>query len=54
MEIASQVTHCALDFFEKPNVLIDYEDFYDQEAFPQVGCRGPQLDFFVTAEAKND
>ena len=53
MEIASPVTHSALDFFEKPNVLINYEGSYDQEVFPHVGCRGPQLDFFVTAEAKN-
>ena len=49
----SPVTHSALDFFEKPNVLINYEGSYDQEVFPHVGCRGPQLDFFVTAEAKN-
>ena len=52
-EIASPVTHSALDFFEKPNVLIKFEGFYDQGVFPHVRCRGPQLDFFVTAEAKN-
>ena len=40
-------------FFEKPNVLINFEGSYDQEVFPHVGRRGPQLDFFVTAEAKN-
>ena len=53
MEIASPVTQSALDFFEKPNVLINYEGSYDQEVFPHVGIRGPQLDCFVTAEAKN-
>ena len=53
MEIASPVTHSALNFFKKPNVLINYEGSYDQEVFPHVACRGPQLDFFVTAEAKN-
>ena len=53
MEIASPAIHSALDFFAKPNVLINYEGSYDQEVFPHVGCRGPQLDFFVTAEAKN-
>ena len=53
MDIASPVTHSALDFFEKPSVLINYEGSYDQEVFPHVGCRGPQLDFFITAEAKN-
>ena len=53
MEIATPVTHSALDFFEKPNVLINYEGSYDQEVFPHVGCRSPQLNFFVTAEAKN-
>jgi len=53
MDIASPVTHSALDFFEKPSLLINYEGSYDQEVFPHVGCRGPQLDFFITAEAKN-
>ena len=52
-EIANPVTHSALDFFERPHVLINYEGAYDQEVFPHVGCRGPQLDFFVTAENKN-
>ena len=52
-EIASPVTHSALDFFEKPNVLINYEGSYDQEVFPHVGCRGPQLDAFISAESKN-
>ena len=52
MEIASPVTHSALDSFEKPNMLINYEGSYDQDDFPHVGCRGPQLDFFVTTEAK--
>ena len=52
-EIASPVTDSALDFFEKSNVLINYEGSYDQKVFPHVGCRGPQLDFFVTTEAKN-
>lgn len=53
MEIANPVTHSALDFFEKPTVLINYEGAFDQEVFPHVGCRGPQMDFFVAAEAKN-
>ena len=52
-EIANPVTHSALDFFERPSVLIDYEGSFDQEFFPHVGCRGPQLDFFVTADSKN-
>ena len=53
MDIASPVTHSALDFFEQPSVLINYEGSYNQEVFPHVGCRGPQLDFFITAEAKS-
>ena len=53
LEIAKPVTHSALDYFEKPEVMINYEGSYDQEVFPQVGRRGPQLDFFVDAEAKN-
>ena len=53
MEIAKPVTHSALDYFEKSEVMINYEGAYDQEVFPHVGCHGPQLDFFVAAEAKN-
>ena len=53
MEIAKPVTHSVLDYFEKPEVLINYEGAFDQEGFPHVGCHGPQLDFFVAAEAKN-
>ena len=53
MDLASPVTHSALGFIEKPSVLINYEVSYDQEVFPQLGCRGPQLDFFITAEEKN-
>lgn len=52
-EIANPVTHSALDFFERPSVLINYEGSFDQEVFPHVGCRGPQLDFFITADNKN-
>ena len=52
-EIANPVTHSALDFFERPSVLIIYERSIDQEVSPHVGCRGPQLDVFVTAGSKN-
>ena len=41
------------DFFERPSVLIKYEGSFDQDVFPHMGCRVPQLDFFVTAENKN-
>ena len=47
MDIASPMTHSVFDFSEKPKVLIHYEGSYDQEVFPHVGCRGPQLDFFL-------
>ena len=47
------MTHSALDFFERPSVLINHEGSFDQEVFPYVGCSGPQLDFFVTADNKN-
>ena len=53
MDIASPVTNSAMDFFEKKSVLVNYEGSNEQEMFPHVGCRGPQLDFFITAEAKN-
>ena len=52
-EIANPVTHSALDFFGRPSVLIIYEGSFDQVVFPHVGCRGPQLDFFVTSDNKN-
>lgn len=52
-EVANPVTHSALDFFERPSVLINYEGSHDQEVFPQVGCRGPQLDFVVTSDNRN-
>ena len=32
-EIAIPVTHSALDFFERPSVLIIYEGSFDQEVF---------------------
>ena len=53
MENASPVTQSALGFFEKSNVSVIYEESYDQEVFPHVGCKGPQMDFFETAEAKS-
>ena len=52
-EIANPVTHSALDFFEKPSILINYEESFDQEVIPHVGCIGPQLDFSVTSDKKN-
>lgn len=52
-DVANPVTHSALDFFERPSVLINYEGSHDQEVFPQVGCRGPQLDFIVTSDNRN-
>ena len=45
-EIANPVAHSALDFFERPRVLINYEGSFDKEVFPDVGYRGPQLDLF--------
>ena len=50
--MANPVTHSALDFSERPSVLINYEGSHDQEVFPQVGCRGPQLDFVVTSDSR--
>ena len=39
-EIANTVTHTALDFFDQPRVRIFYEGSFNEEVFPQVGCRG--------------
>ena len=52
-DIANPVTHSALDFFEKPSVLINYECSFDQEVFPQVGASGPTLDFVVCGDNRN-
>ena len=52
-DVANPVTHSALDFFERPSVLINYEGSHNQEVFLQVGCRGPQLDFVVTSDSRN-
>ena len=52
-DIANPVTHTALDFFEKPSVLINYENGHDQEVFPQTGPRGPTLDFVISGDQRN-
>ena len=52
-DLANPVTPSALDFFDRPSVLINNEGSHDQEVFPQVGCRGPQLDFVVTSDSRN-
>ena len=52
-DIANPVTHTALDFFEKPSVLINYESGHDQEVFPQTGPRGPTLDFVISSDQRN-
>lgn len=52
-DIANPVTHSALDFFEKPAVLVNYESSFDQEIFPIGGCTGPTLEFVVTGEHRN-
>ena len=52
-DIANPVTHTALDFFEKPNVLVNYESGFDQEIYPQVGSRGPTLDFLICGDQRN-
>ena len=52
-DIANPVTHTALDFFEKPNVLVNDESGFDQEIYPQVGSRGPTLDFLISGDQRN-
>ena len=52
-DVANPVTHSTLDFFERPSVLINYEGSHDQEVFPQIGYRGPHLDFVVTSDSRN-
>ena len=52
-DVAQAVSYSALDFFKKPSVLINYEGSHDQKVSPQVGCRGPQLDFIVSSDNRN-
>ena len=52
-DVANPVTQSALEFFERPSVLINYEGSHDQEVFPKNGWRGPQLDFVVTPDSRN-
>ena len=52
MDIASPVTHSALDFRERPSLSINYEGSHGQGVFPHVGCRGPRLDFFYHGRGK--
>ena len=52
-DMANPVTRSALDFFERPSELMNYEGSHDQKVFPQFGYRGPQLDFVVTSASRN-
>ena len=52
-DIANPVTHTALDFFEKPSVLVNCESAFDQEVFTQYGPNGPTLDFVVSGDNRN-
>ena len=49
-DIANPVTHTAVDFFEKPSVLVNYESAYDQKVFTEYGPNGPTLDFVVSGD----
>ena len=53
MEIEIRVTHSALEFFEKRNVVINYEGSYDHEGFTYVGCCGPSWTFLLQVKQKN-
>ena len=52
-DIANPVTHIPLDFFEKPNVLVNYESGFDHKIYPQFGSRGPLLDFLISGDQGN-
>ena len=51
-DITNPVTQTALDFFEKPNVRVNYESGVDQEIY-QVGSRRPTLDFLISGDQRN-
>ena len=44
-EIANPVTHSALEFFERPSVLVNYEGSFDQEVFPMWAAADPSWIF---------
>lgn len=52
MDLANPVTHSALDFFEKPSVLINYESSFDKEFYPISGASGPTLEFVVGGDSR--
>ncbi len=53
-EVANPVTHSALDFFEKPSVLISYDNAFDQQIFPHTAnYNAPILEFVIEADNRN-
>ncbi len=49
-EIPHASTHSSLDIFQKPSILVNFENGNVQEVFPTGSLDGPNLDFsFETA-----
>ena len=45
-DIENPVALTALDFFEKPNVLVNYESGFDQETLPKSGFKKASFGLF--------
>ena len=50
MEIPGAAIHSSLDLFHKPNVLVSFENAFEQETLPQSNDNGQTLEFVLTTD----
>ena len=51
--IPSEATHSSLDLFEKPPLLVTFENAFTQKIGPSYSPDGPMLEFEVLGDRKN-
>ena len=51
--LPSEATHSSLDLFEKPPLLITFDDSFCQKIGPVYSPNGPMLEFEVTGDRNN-
>ena len=51
--ISTEATHSSLDFFEKPPLLVTFENAFTQKIGPSYSPDGPMLDFEVLGDRNN-
>ena len=44
-QVPSAATHSSLDLFQKPSVLVNFDQGTVQETYPLTGLDGPTLEF---------